>query len=152
MDLYAIWSSLEVQLSLRLVVAMVLGVLAGYERGLAGKPAGSRTHGMVAVGAALFAIISSYGFGGIGEPARVAAQVVSGIGFLGAGAILQSRFSVQGLTTAASLWVTAAIGLAAGTGLLLAAVVTLVLMLLVLRFGPRAAVYPEDQEASGQSE
>jgi putative Mg2+ transporter-C (MgtC) family protein len=137
MDFYRLWSSLDVQLSLRLVVALVLGALAGYERGRAGKVAGSRTYGMVAVGAALFGIVSMYAFGGVGEPGRVAAQVVSGIGFLGAGAILQSRGRIEGLTTAAGLWVTAAIGLAVGLGQIVLGVVTLVLILLLLRFGPR---------------
>jgi putative Mg2+ transporter-C (MgtC) family protein len=116
---------------------MLLGALVGYERERAGKPAGVRTNGMVGLGAALFAVISLHGFGDTGDPARVAAQVVSGIGFLGAGAILQQRAGVQGLTTAASLWINAAIGLAAGVGLVLVAVVTTVLVLLLLRFGPR---------------
>jgi putative Mg2+ transporter-C (MgtC) family protein len=127
---------------IRLAIALLLGGVVGYERGVAGKPAGARTHGMVSLGAALFALVSLYGFGGVGEPGRVAAQVASGIGFLGAGAILQQRGSVQGLTTAASLWVTAALGLAAGLGLVLPAVFTLILVFLLLRFGPRPAPRP----------
>lgn len=95
---------LDMQMFLRLLVAVVLGALVGYERERAGKPAGVRTHGMVSLGAALFAMVSLEGFGGFGDPGRVAAQVVSGVGFLGAGAILHERGYVQGLTTAASLW------------------------------------------------
>ena len=89
---------------LRLLIAVVLGALVGYERERAGKPAGVRTHDMVSLGAALFAVVSLHGFGEASDPARVAAQIVTGIGFLGAGAILHQRGNVQGLTTAASLW------------------------------------------------
>jgi len=122
---------------LRLVVATLIGALVGYEREREGKPAGIRTHGMVSLGAALFTVVSLYGFGGTGDSARVAAQIVSGIGFLGAGAILHEREAVRGLTTAASLWVTAAIGMAVGTGMLLMSAVTGVLVFVLLRFGPR---------------
>ena len=122
---------------LRLLIAVVLGALVGYERERAGKPAGVRTHGMVSLGAALFAVVSLHGFGNAGDPARVAAQIVTGIGFLGAGAILHQRGSVHGLTTAASLWVTAAIGLAVGVGMIVMSVGTAVLVFLLLRFGPR---------------
>ena len=120
----------------RLLLAAALGSLIGYERERAGKPAGVRTHGMVSLGAALFTVVSIDGFGGA-DPARVAAQVVTGIGFLGAGAILHMRGSVHGLTTAASLWVTAAIGVSVGVGMLLMSFETAVLVFLLLRFGPR---------------
>lgn len=133
---------------LRLVIAMVLGSLIGYERERKGKPAGVRTHGMVSLGAALFAVVSLHGFGSTGDPSRVAAQVVTGIGFLGAGAILHERESVQGLTTAASLWVTAALGLAVGTGMELMALATSFLIFALLRFGPhpRGKSSPRDGE------
>ena len=82
----------DAQMFLRLLTAVVLGALVGYERERAGKPAGVRTHGMVSLGAALFTVVSLHGFGGQAiQPARVAAQIVTGIGFLGAGAILQQR-------------------------------------------------------------
>ena len=123
---------------MRLVVAVLLGSIIGYEREQAAKPAGVRTHGMVSLGAALFTVISLYGFGGIGDPARLAAQIVSGIGFLGAGLILRQRGNVQGLTTAASLWVTAAIGVAVGVGMMVMALATTLLVYLLLRFGPHA--------------
>lgn len=125
------------EMLLRLALAMLFGSIIGFERERSGKPAGVRTHGMVSLGAALFTVVSLYGFGGAGDPARVAAQIVTGIGFLGAGAILHQRGSVQGLTTAASLWVTAAIGLAVGTGMVLMSLATAVLVVLLLRFGPR---------------
>lgn len=133
------------EMLLRLALAMLLGSVIGFERERSGKPAGVRTHGMVSLGAALFAVVSLYGFGGAGDPARVAAQVVAGIGFLGAGAILHERGSVQGLTTAASLWVTAAIGLAVGTGMALMSLATTVLVFVLLRFGPR----PKPKAAPG---
>jgi putative Mg2+ transporter-C (MgtC) family protein len=136
------------QMLLRLVVATVLGALVGYERERAGKPAGVRTHGMVSLGAALFTLVSAQGFGGVGDPGRVAAQVVAGIGFLGAGAILHAGGGVHGLTTAASLWVTAAIGLAVGAGMATMSVATAVLVFLLLRFGPRPGLrrWPERSE------
>lgn len=122
----------------RLVLAVMLGGIIGYEREQAAKPAGVRTHGMVCLGAALFTVISLYGFGETGDPARVAAQIVSGIGFLGAGLILRQRGNVLGLTTAASLWVTAAIGVAIGVGMMAMALMTVLLVYLLLHFGPRA--------------
>ena len=130
-------SLLHVDMLVRLIIATALGALVGYEREREGKPAGVRTHGMVALGAALFTLVSISGFSGAHDPARVAAQIVTGIGFVGAGAILHQRRSVQGLTTAASLWVTAAIGLAVGVGMLAMSAATAVLVFLLLRFGPR---------------
>lgn len=128
---------LHPQMLLRLVVAVVLGALVGYERERKGKRAGMRTHGVVCLGAALFTVVSIYGFGPSGDPTRVAAMIVSGIGFLGAGAVLHQRESVHGLTTAASLWVTAAIGLAVGVGMIGMSFMTTILVFLLLRFGPR---------------
>lgn len=128
---------LHPQMLIRLVIAVALGAFVGYERERDGKPAGVRTHGMVCLGAALFTVVSLYGFGPTADPTRVAAQVVTGIGFLGAGAILHQRESVSGLTTAASPWVTAAIGTAVGVGMMGMSVVTTMLIFLLLRFGPR---------------
>ena len=128
---------LHPQMLLRLVVAVVLGALVGYERERKGKHAGVRIHGMVCLGAALFTVVSIYGFSPSGDPTRVAAMIVSGIGFLGAGAVLHQRESVHGLTTAASLWVTAAIGLAVGVGMIGMSFMTTILVFLLLRFGPR---------------
>jgi putative Mg2+ transporter-C (MgtC) family protein len=111
----------------------VLGGLIGLERELREREAGLRTHLLVAVGSALFTIVGAYGFGGIRtDPTRIAAQVVTGIGFLGAGAIIRQGFSIRGLTTAATLWVVAAVGLAAGAGYYSAAVISTGLVLLAL--------------------
>jgi putative Mg2+ transporter-C (MgtC) family protein len=109
--------NLQLELALRLVVAAVLGALVGLERERRSHPAGMRTHLLVSVGAAAFTILSIEYFIAPGaDPARIAAQIVTGIGFLGAGAILKHGASIKGLTTAASLWVVAAIGMAAGAG------------------------------------
>jgi putative Mg2+ transporter-C (MgtC) family protein len=116
---------------LRLFIAAGLGGAIGLERELRERQAGLRTHLVVSVGAALFTLVSAYGFSDfLGNPAvarvdptRIAAQVVSGIGFLGAGAIIRQGLSVRGLTTAASLWLVAAIGMAAGAGYWEAAVI-----------------------------
>ena len=118
---------------LRLLAAMAMGGLIGLERELRAKDAGLRTHFLVALGSALFTLVSQYGFGAdLKDSSRVAAQVVSGIGFLGAGTILFQRSVVHGLTTAAGLWVTAAIGLSCGTGMFAVAGATTVLVLLGL--------------------
>jgi len=121
---------------IRLVLAAVLGGLVGLEREMHGRAAGFRTHSLVYVGATLVTLLSIY-FGGIGravnaDPARVAAGVVVGIGFLGAGTIIRSGGNVHGLTTAACLWVTAAMGMAVGSGDYLLAGVTTALVLVVL--------------------
>ena len=104
---------------IRLLVASLIGALLGFERKYRAKGAGIGTHVLVAVGAALFMIVSQHGFDGAPrfDAARVAAGVVSGIGFLGGGIILKQQNRVSGLTTAAGLWVTAAMGLAIGSGL-----------------------------------
>jgi putative Mg2+ transporter-C (MgtC) family protein len=124
---------LQLELAVRLTAGLVLGAVIGFERELHRQPAGFRTHSLVALGAALFTIVSAYGFSGpMVDPTRIAAQIVSGIGFIGAGTILQHRGSIRGLTTAASLWSVAAIGTAAGAGLIVMAVVGTILILVVL--------------------
>jgi len=125
--------SIEIAMVLRLLLAAALGAIIGYQRERAGKPAGLRTHILICVGAALFTIGSLYGFGAVADPARVAAGIVAGIGFLGAGAILHRQGGmVEGLTTAATIWAVAAIGLAAGAGLYIVSAVTTVVVLIVL--------------------
>jgi len=123
----------EIEMSVRLLLAALFGAGVGYEREHADKPAGLRTHILVSLGSALFTVVSLYGFGGTGDPARVAAQIVTGIGFLGAGAILHMPNMVKGLTTAASIWVTAAIGMAVGVGMYAMSFVTTIIVLVVLR-------------------
>jgi putative Mg2+ transporter-C (MgtC) family protein len=118
---------------LRIFVALILGGLIGLEREYRSKEAGFRTHFLVALGSALFTILSQYGFKyGLGDSSRVAAQIVSGIGFLGAGTIIFQRNFIRGLTTAAGLWVTAAVGMACGCGMYILAGVSTLLVLIGL--------------------
>ena len=130
---------ITLELLLRVFIAALFGGLIGLEREYRSKMAGFRTHSLVALGSALFMVVSMYGFDGVvmGElsrsvrldPSRVAAGIVSGIGFIGAGAIIFQKNKVYGLTTAAGLWVTAALGMACGAGLYLLALVSAVLVL-----------------------
>ena len=123
---------IEWSLILRLVSAGLLGGLIGFEREIRAKEAGVRTHFIVALGSALFMIISQYAFVGRFDAARVAAQVVSGIGFIGAGVIIFQKNVVRGVTTAAGLWVAAAVGLACGSGMYPVAVAAALLTILCL--------------------
>jgi putative Mg2+ transporter-C (MgtC) family protein len=119
--------------ALRMLLAVALGGVIGWQRESAEKPAGFRTHILVCVGAALFTLISAEGFFGSGaDPARVASNIVVGIGFLGAGTIWRTQASVQGLTTAASLWTVAAIGTASGIGYYFGAVTATAVVMAVL--------------------
>ena len=126
--------SLTVDIILRLLLASALGAGIGYQRERCNKPAGLRTHILISVGAALFTVVSLFGFGDGVDPSRVAAGVVTGIGFIGAGVIFRGMRGdhVMGLTTAASVWVTAAIGLAAGVGMYLVATIVAAISVLVL--------------------
>ena len=119
-------------LILRLLLAGFLGALIGAEREYRAKVAGTRTHLLVAIGAALMMIVSRYGFEGQGDPSRVAAQIVSGIDFIGAGAIMVNKHAVHGLTTAAGIWVAAGIGMAIAAGLYAVGVASTVLSLVGL--------------------
>jgi putative Mg2+ transporter-C (MgtC) family protein len=121
----------EIEMILRLLLAAFLGSCIGYQRERAGKPAGLRTHILICVGSALFTIASIQGFGGV-NPAQVAAGIVAGIGFLGAGAIIRTREHLVGLTTAATIWAVAAIGLAAGAGLYILSAITTAIALIIL--------------------
>jgi putative Mg2+ transporter-C (MgtC) family protein len=128
----------ELEVMLRLGLAMVLGGMIGLERERLDRAAGFRTHALVAVASALIMIVSTYGFpattqgpGGGLDPSRIAAQVVSGVGFLGAGVIILRGNTVRGLTTAATIWAVAGLGLAAGGGLYMPAVGATAFMLLI---------------------
>ena len=124
---------IELELGLRLLLAAALGAVIGFQREKAGKPAGLRTVVLVCVGAALFTVASVYGFGTAADPSRIAAGIVIGIGFLGAGTILRREGAVvEGLTTAATIWAMAAIGLAVGAGLYIITVVAAAIILIVL--------------------
>jgi putative Mg2+ transporter-C (MgtC) family protein len=144
------------ELVLRLAVAAILGALVGLERERLEWAAGMRTHALVSLGSALFMVVSIYGFSDtlnerhvILDPSRVAAQVASGIGFIGAGTIILRREVVKGLTTAASIWAVAAVGLAVGGGMFLAAgsATLLALALLVLAKPLKARLFPNRKEA-----
>ncbi|TKI07729.1 MgtC/SapB family protein [Martelella alba] len=131
---------MNTELLLRIALAGALGALIGVERQLRAKEAGLRTHILVCVGSAMFMIASKYGFSDlltdkrdiVLDPSRIAAQVVSGIGFLGAGTIMLNKQFVRGLTTAAGLWVTAAIGLIIGSGMYIIGICGSIMTLLVL--------------------
>ena len=127
----------ELEMVLRLLLAVALGGIVGWERQMAKKPAGLRTHLLVCIGATLFTLASVYGFEG-GDPARVAAGIVAGIGFLGAGTIIRSGEGILvGLTTASSIWAIAAIGMVAGAGLYILSAVGTAVMLIALRIFKR---------------
>ena len=119
--------------AIRLIIAASLGALIGLEREIHDHPAGMRTHLLVSVGSAGFTVLSIAAFPAPGaDPARIAAQIVTGIGFLGAGAILKEGATIRGLTTAASLWATAAVGMAAGAGAWITAVSITVIVIVSL--------------------
>ena len=127
MDKIFIFSDVDYITVVRVLLAFVLGGVVGFERERVRRPAGLRTHMLVSAGSACFTVASIYGFGDLGtvrDPARLAAQIVTGIGFLGAGAIFRTESTVRGLTTASSIWITAAIGIVAGLGMVTLAVFT----------------------------
>ena len=159
--------AMQLDLALRLTVGLVLGAIIGFEREMQRQPAGFRTHSLVSLGAALFTVVSAFGFSGdMVDPTRIAAQIVSGIGFIGAGTILQYRGHIRGLTTAASLWSVAAIGTAAGAGLYVVAIIGTLLILVILsildrveavarrrlRLPPDGYRLPDDEADDGKSE
>jgi putative Mg2+ transporter-C (MgtC) family protein len=129
-------TSIAVVGGIRVAIGAALGIVLGLERQRSNKDAGLRTYALVAAGSALFTVLSIEGFPG-SDTSRVAAQIVTGIGFLGAGLIFRQGATVQGLTTAAGLWSVAAIGMAAGTGLWGLAIVVTVIVLLVLKVSDR---------------
>ena len=141
---------------LRLFIAGLLGGLIGFEREFRAKEAGLRAHFLVALGSALFMLISQYAFTGRFDAARVAAQVVSGIGFIGAGVIIFQKNVVRGVTTAAGLWVAAAIGLASGAGMYSLAIAATLMAIICLetmhfitrRFGEKSLMITISQISS----
>lgn len=124
----------------RIALALLLGFAIGFERELTGKFAGLRTHILVCLGACIFTILSIYGFRfesaqgviGTNDPARIAAQIITGIGFIGAGSVMRQGTSILGITTAATLWVSAAIGMTCGCGMIVLASVSTIAILAVL--------------------
>jgi putative Mg2+ transporter-C (MgtC) family protein len=137
----------------RLLLAAVLGGALGYERERSGKAAGLRTHMLVAIGAALFVLVPQQGGMAVADMSRVIQGIVTGVGFLGAGAIIKhaSEHSVQGLTTAAGVWMTAAIGIACGLGREATAVLSTVLALAVLSVVPHLVGKGDDARADDKA-
>ncbi|HEV3062249.1 MAG TPA: MgtC/SapB family protein [Vicinamibacterales bacterium] len=137
---------------LRLVVAACLGAAIGLEREMHKKPAGLRTNILIAVGSALFTIMSIQLRTDGGSPDRVAAQIVTGIGFLGAGSIIRSGRHVIGMTTAATIWVNAAVGMAVGAGeLFMAAAATVVTLIVLALLAPLEAFFERRNPGSGST-
>lgn len=158
---------MEINFIIRILVGGILGGFIGLEREYRAKEAGFRTHFLVAIGSAMFMIVSQYGFDAVLchtsqvslDPSRIASQVVTGIGFIGAGTIIFQKHVIRGLTTAAGVWVTSAIGLSAGAGLYTLAVTCTLLVIICLealnytiqRFGSRnisfSFIAPDKQQA-----
>lgn len=130
-------STPEKVLLFKLFFAALLGYIMAYERRQFGKGAGMRTYGMIAMGSCLFTLVSQYGFLSA-DPARIAAQIVSGIGFIGAGVIWKNGNDIVGVTTAAGLWVSAAVGMSVATDMYFAAIITTILAVLI--FNSRRAI------------
>ena len=151
-------ASLGLQLELvgRIILAFILGGVIGFERERVQRPAGLRTHMLVAVGSAAFTIASAYAFTGLGtqhDPTRIAAQIVTGVGFLGAGTIFRTPSTIRGLTTAASIWLVAAIGLLTGAGLYLLAVLATLLGFVALYWlRPPSRRLRNDEPSVGEEE
>jgi putative Mg2+ transporter-C (MgtC) family protein len=137
----------ELEMALRILLATALGGIIGFQRERLDKPAGFRTHILIAAGAALFTVVSIMGFK-TDDTARVAAGIVAGIGFLGAGSIIRRGNHIEGLTTAATIWAVAGIGMAAGSGLYIISVITTAIILTVLLL-PR---FPVNHREDKQSE
>jgi putative Mg2+ transporter-C (MgtC) family protein len=143
---------LPIDLIKRLLLAAALGAIVGLEREYRRKPAGLRTNILIALGSALFTTMSLEIGTAIGAPDRIAAQIVTGIGFLGAGAILRSGRSVHGMTTAATIWVNAAVGMAAGAGAFAIATVATLLTLVVLAVLEPVELYFERRADAGRTD
>ena len=139
---------MEITIILKILLAAMLGGIIGLERELSHKEAGLRTNILIAIGSTLITVLSFKiaALTKTADPARLAAQIVSGIGFLGAGAIIQARFAVHGLTTAATIWTVAAIGIAVGSGFYLLAFLVAILVVIVLTVFKLLLAYLEKQK------
>ncbi len=137
-NFFSFFQIADADILLRIILAIVLGSIIGFERELTNKSAGLRTQILVCLGACIFTILSIYGFSTavtlypLGDPSRVAAQIITGIGFIGAGTVLRQGLTITGLTTASTLWIVAAIGMACGCGKYSIAIVSTILAIAVL--------------------
>ncbi len=145
-------ASTEVEMLLRIAFAAIVGGIIGFERRRAARPAGIRTLALVAMGAAAFTVVSIFGFEGeegqMRDPARIAAQVATGVGFIGAGTMIRSGGVVRGLTTASGIWMAAALGVAAGTGMYIFSFGGAVLAVAILFLLPRKADEDDNDDDS----
>jgi putative Mg2+ transporter-C (MgtC) family protein len=144
-------SELDLEMTLRVALALALGAVPGWDRENHQLPAGLRTHMLVSAGATCFTLASIYGFNS-GDPARIAAQIVTGVGFLGAGTIWRGETSMKGLTTAASIWMVAAVGLLVGLGMYWLAISSSLLLFATLRLGKLVERFQGDDTSSGHKE
>lgn len=145
----------ELEGLVRLAVAGLLSLMVGFDREAKHKPAGMRTYVLVGIGSALFTLVGIVAFGPGDPGSRIAAQIITGIGFLGAGTIIQVRSGVVGLTTAAGIWAIAAVGMAVGSGLYILGIGGSVMLLLVLRFlnfDPEAVDHGHEERAEGPAD
>ncbi len=152
------------EIIIRMVISLLIGLIIGYERTKQQKPAGIRTYSLVCIGSTLFMIISAYGLQSLPhisgfqtDPGRVAAQIVTGIGFLGAGVIWKDRGNIRGLTTAANLWTTAGLGMAIGLGLYFLTLISVLCIFLALYSSPILCrlgllYYPEENPKEEKEE
>ena len=124
----------EFEFILRLIISFILSGIVGYEREMSLKPAGFRTHVLVGLGATVFTVLSFHAFPG-SDPARMASSIIVGIGFIGAGTIIKTEKKIIGLTTASTLWITSAIGVAVGAGYYLVGAIVCAITFLVLKLG-----------------
>ncbi|MDH7578775.1 MAG: MgtC/SapB family protein [Bacillota bacterium] len=145
------------EIVIRMLISLLVGLVIGYERTKQQKPAGIRTYSLVCIGSTLFMVISAYGLQSLPyisgfrmDPGRIAAQIITGIGFLGAGVIWKDRGTIRGLTTAANLWITAGLGMAIGLGLYFLTLVSVICIFLALYSSPILCrlgllYYPEEK-------
>ncbi|MEO8625216.1 MAG: MgtC/SapB family protein [Candidatus Limnocylindrales bacterium] len=149
-DLNALLQNPEITALIRIALAGLVAGFIGLERELAGKAAGIRTYGLVGVGAAMFTVSAIYGFGSLEYASRIVGGVITGIGFLGAGAILHTKVRIVGLTTAAGLWVAAGVGLAIGSGMYIIGIGAGLLLFLFLQFATPEEVIRQHRRRAGQ--